>query len=647
MASMNVQLIIQRSIKKLRDAPKQALENARRGYIPDLKDLANFWQEVPELLSLGILDVFFHHLDADKAFTVPSEANERSPTAECAFYSLVGLCKAGDYLLPDAPYHHDPAVLKAWPGIFKWSVFFFTTRVTSTATRPIEGRRTAMDAIAAVWYCLTRADGLREAIAATRGTVEIATKLWLLDDAIPHSGPQFTNAPCLAAALDAILVDRPAVDRALAVAGGKPDALVKPAMARARAAIGHAPLNPAEIAVCLDLLGHLSRGWDHPLRYAHLQAGAIPLCTRAAGTLAGALNAGRSPGLLDGAVAAFGYLANCLESTEGFTWVVQSVAADLLCAFADCSPHFARLDEEDRDMVCSLLHTTLPKYLVYRSVVQAVDDGMRRLGALQQKRVSVSVAKKVWADFRRLAEERAMVVLHAVAVKGKAATCDNVKCQKVDAKNTFRKCGACSTTLYCSKECQGVAWKEGGHKDMCKLKQRERLEGKSQAISKSDSAFFHHLATRDARHHLPLLRRLARAEHPALRLCELIMRVDYTAVPPTYSVLPLADAGGHDAPAQGSGNAEARTDALIERARADPDRFGLIQSRVANGAAVQEVLSVVAGNFWEDGDDKGEDSLGEELEDEGRDTRVDDVDFMMARRALNGFLVSRGEKPAF
>ncbi|KAJ6494134.1 hypothetical protein DFH09DRAFT_1206826 [Mycena vulgaris] len=641
---MSVQSTIQRSIKRLRASPKQVLDNARRGSVPDLKDLANFWQEVPEFLPLGILDVFFHHLDADKAFTVPSIANEKSPAAECAFYSLVGLCKSGDCLQSGASHHRDPAVLKAWPGIFKWSAFFFTTRVTSTIPRPIEGRRAAMDVIATAWYCLIRADGMQEVIAATRGTVEITTQLWLLDDSITSSG-QFMNIPCLAAAFDGVLVDRDTTDRALAAAGGNPDTLVKPAMARARDAIGRTPLDPVQIAIYFDLINHLSRGWNHPLRYALLQTGVIPLVTRTAGTLGRALNTGGNPALLDGVVSAFGYLANCIESTVGFTWVAQSLAADFLLAFADCSPHFAQLDPEDYDMVCSLLSKTLPKYLVYRSVVQAVDEGMLRLGAPQQKRLESSIARKVWLKFQALAEERHMVVLHAAAVKGKAATCDNVKCHKIDAKNTFRKCGGCSTTLYCSKECQTIAWREGGHKDMCKLKQRERLEGKSQAISKSDVAFFHHLATRDARHHLPQLRRLARTEHPTLRPCELLMCIDYTVVPPVYSVLPLAEAEGHDAPAEGSGNAEARTDAILERARANPDRFGLIQSRIANGSAMQMVLSVVTGNFWVNGDEEG--SLGEMPGEDGHETGVDDVDIMMARMALNRFLVKAGEKPAF
>ncbi|KAJ7349604.1 hypothetical protein DFH08DRAFT_958581 [Mycena albidolilacea] len=86
------------------------------------------------------------------------------------------------------------------------------------------------------------------------------------------------------------------------------------------------------------------------------------------------------------------------------------------------------------------------------------------------------------------------------------------------------------------QECQTLAWKQGRHKTMCKMKQCERP-----AISKSDTVFFRHLSISDTWHHLPLLRRLACSMYPALRSCELLIRIDYTAVPPAYSVVPLAE----------------------------------------------------------------------------------------------------------
>ncbi|KAJ7814884.1 hypothetical protein B0H14DRAFT_3476647 [Mycena olivaceomarginata] len=133
------------------------------------------------------------------------------------------------------------------------------------------------------------------------------------------------------------------------------------------------------------------------------------------------------------------------------------------------------------------------------------------------------------------------VAMQAVAVKGRAAMCDNVECPKVDAKNIFCKCGGCSMTLYCSKKCQTLAWKQGGYKTMCKMKQSKHFEGKSQAISKSDTVFFHHLPICNVQHHLPLLWHLGCSPYPALRSCKLLIRVDYTAVLPAYSVVPLTE----------------------------------------------------------------------------------------------------------
>ncbi|KAF9042001.1 hypothetical protein BDZ89DRAFT_1090120 [Hymenopellis radicata] len=271
-----------------------------------------------------------------------------------------------------------------------------------------------------------------------------------------------------------------------------------------------------------------------------------------------------------------------------------------------------------------------------------------------RNRVRSSIAKDIWSKFLVLAVERRMVALHATAVKGKFMTCDNVKCQKIDEKNNFQKCAGCQTTLYCSKACQTLAWKEGGHKSMCKMKQQERREGKLQSITKSDSAFFHDLATRDAFHHRPLLQRLAQKEHPNVKHSEFIICIDYTVLPPKYSLSLLADYE-KDQPKMslnGSTNAEARNDSFVERARQHPGKFTLIQSRISNGTGTQLVTSVRTGNFWHCEDDSfppasdsEEDDMGDSEREEyrNRDTNVDAVDFSRARLIINSIAASLGQ----
>lgn len=185
------------------------------------------------------------------------------------------------------------------------------------------------------------------------------------------------------------------------------------------------------------------------------------------------------------------------------------------------------------------------------------------------------------------------------------------------------------------------------------------VEGKFQSISKADAAFFHHLFPRDARRNLPSLRKLASEKFPEKTKTALIICIDYTTLPPTYSVVPLEDYEKNRPETNGSSNAEARNDTLIERARDNPGKFTIIQSKIANGQGLQLVLTVVTGSFWQDKanpwavveDDVEEDDdfklIPDNAASEYTGKRLDEVDMMMARVALNGFLKKRGEPPAF
>lgn len=376
---------------------------------------------------MGILSVFFHHLDANTAPTEPSLAKNRSPASDRAFMSLLGLTKAANILQVQNHDNYGDEIIKAWPGVFKWSLFFFAGRVQSTAMGP-EAQKSCLDVITATWYSLSRSDKARKVMSATKGSIEIATQMWILED--KHNVPSIIDIPSPSAALDALLRDerRPALDRVVAAAGGNADNVVQMALSRLRTALNSPRMEGPRVAIYLDLIGHLSRDPDHRLRHAFLNSNIITQCTKIALDTTKLLNDGGGPELLNTMVAAFGYLANCLQSTDGFSWVSQSIRAGLLKAFVDGSPHYHKLDPEDCDMVLCIVRDILPKYLVYRSVIESVDGTIKKLDESPHKeRVRGSVAKDVWLNFHRLALERMLVTLQATAMKGKAATCDNVK----------------------------------------------------------------------------------------------------------------------------------------------------------------------------------------------------------------------------
>ena len=94
----------------------QSLESARHGSIGHLTELANFWQEAPNLLKMGILDVFYAHLDVRKAPPTQDPAAGASAVANRAVMSLLGLSKAGTFIGDSSEY--SGAIINAWPGIF-------------------------------------------------------------------------------------------------------------------------------------------------------------------------------------------------------------------------------------------------------------------------------------------------------------------------------------------------------------------------------------------------------------------------------------------------------------------------------------------------------------------------------------------------
>ena len=79
-------------------------------------------------------------------------------------------------------------------------------------------------------------------------------------------------------------------------------------------------------------------------------------------------------------------------------------------------------------MVLSIVRNILPRYTVYRSVLEVMDAPMRKIDSGPQRdRVRNSVAKDVWIPFFASSCDRIQVLQSCVATKGQNITCDNVK----------------------------------------------------------------------------------------------------------------------------------------------------------------------------------------------------------------------------
>lgn len=272
---------------------------------------------------------------------------------------------------------------------------------------------------------MSQNDDVRKIIVDTPGTLEMATELWLLEDAILV--PSSAEIPVCTAALECLLrMAKPSThDRTLRALGCKPDKVAKLALIRLLTEGHKQRINGYKAAIYVDIINQLSRHSNHPLRNALLIANSIGTVTKTLVLLSTQINATGNAMLLDPIVASFGYLRNCLESTDGFTWVSQSIQAGLLTAFVECSPYFLKANLKDRTMIVSIVKDVLPRYLVYRSVIQTVVAALAGVPASSKDKVLKSIGTDAWINFVTLVEERRLVSLQAAAWKGKATICDN------------------------------------------------------------------------------------------------------------------------------------------------------------------------------------------------------------------------------
>lgn len=388
--------------------------------------IANSWEPQQGYISTAdALDLFLSYLREEDVPKSATPATTFCNAADIAFGGIFCLSKLGPVL--DEP-RWVKRVMDAWGGIFKWSYFIFSTRVERLGRNDTR-RKDAVDVLSAAWYTLCSREPIRQIMISTPMAIEVATRLWFEEDDGP---PSHANAPAGTCLLGSALklAEKEHLDMVLKAAGGKADEIAKLSIARIKSTLKARPVNGTHLTMYIDFVNSLSRVVDHPLRYALLGAHAIWIVTNALTTIAIQVNLGRDLSFLDAMLSAFGYLANCLDSTDGFTWVSQSIGAGLLTAYVDCSPHFSRLDPKDLRMVLRIIGDILPRYTVYRTVLEAMDAPMRKIGGgPQRERVMNSLAKDVWNPFFESSCDRIRVLHASMVKKSQLITCDNVKVQ--------------------------------------------------------------------------------------------------------------------------------------------------------------------------------------------------------------------------
>ncbi|TFK68952.1 hypothetical protein BDN72DRAFT_841143 [Pluteus cervinus] len=535
----------------------------------DISFLAKTWTSFPDPKRSQFLWMFLHHLNCE-SYKVPTEPNldvlgvvEDAHEGK-AFWSLwalaslsVSLSQAESYLSKlVGPRTCEQDIIEAWPGIFRWSAFFYTSRVQVSSrdqfTHTADSARYFMrgilrDVIAGSWSALSLIASVRKTMLATRGVGDIAARLWIFEDApdilrVTSFGQGPPNGTLL---LDLLSRDggQEVLNDIMSAAGGDIGKIVNASISRLKKAIRSSKFatSATDGFTVFHLIDQLCRFPNPENLRTFLDRGIIPISIKLLLLLAASMNDGsyaaaesrRDCNLL--VVLAFQFLSYALGNTKALPLVLQAINAGLLTAFIECSPVYDDLSHEDYEGLSATITNTIPRYLAYLCIAKALDKAFLKLERTAQ---FLSLRNtRAWEAFDALAllTARRFGINEGLRRTKKAITaCSNPQCHKVDARNNFRKCAKCGLAFYCSKECQILHWKDLGHKQECN---KVRADGE---ISAHDWEYIEGLKTCEAWCNLPRLKRLVTTEYSGVPLDALAVVIDYNVVPTSCQLARLS-----------------------------------------------------------------------------------------------------------
>ncbi|TFY74536.1 hypothetical protein EWM64_g9477 [Hericium alpestre] len=506
-------------------------------------------KQTPEVVGMLV-----SHLNASKC---PDSILFRSSSAyaiDRALAAITALSYFGPLLQKGNAELRKP-IEDGWHGIWCWMTFFYAQSSNPLLGSPAK-RRHLLEMVAHTLYCLSLDDALQALMPAAPGMAALLTKVWLhedpYEDAMPVGSTALYNV--LFVATDSM------VDEIIQTARSTVSSIAELGLSRLGTLLDKPQLDPNQL----------------------LAKGGIRLVTKALLRLS-------ATGLQDEEVYAagscFAFISNLVELGDGVPHVRQAIKDGLLQAFVNISPAFSPLKTNAHGDAMRLIEHTIPRYLVYRSIIIAVDTALQKTEAPEDlAKVQGSPIAASWHQMQKLVLERLRIKYVSDVNRG-TVFCDI--CRKQALKKAFKRCTGCGVVVYCSKECQTTGWKKG-HKEECSL--RKKIT--------ADRDFQHYLATYDVTRNVQHLHDIAARDFPGVPTAHLGMCVDYSVFPTAYSVFLLDkhDVLGRIEPSRVG---EACCERALEQARTRGGEMTLIESKICVGQTLTVVMTLTAYSIWE------------------------------------------------
>lgn len=379
-----------------------------------------------------------------------------------------------------------------WPVIWGW-IQLFHSFILNDNDFDLTFRLSAKSVVLSILHMFASYVSLLPVIQGTSGVVALLFELWSLE-AKSHdfdpSNQRYKTTPAVLA-MNSYFPESSECkldwqNTSMSAVGGT-------AMDVASIALTHLrgdtrPARPDIVIVIMDLkmLGYLS--FHVPIRNAILSQHSVLEVTKVAVSLSSQTASSHTRDTLVCLSSCFKYILWQLSFGDVWTWTIQSLDGQLLRAILSSEPYQSRLDDQRLLLDIS---DAITKNLSTRAVTLAAARAVKKVHAHGlEDRFLVAAdepLRQKWLALKELIHEREQLIpWDNDARKNPIKSCNNRKvssslyicsvgidlsplkqCRSVEeTEGSFKRCGGCLSSFYCSSACQKEHWKRE-HRSYC------------------------------------------------------------------------------------------------------------------------------------------------------------------------------------